>query len=249
MSVAVGTPTRVLASIHDVAPPHAMAVRHLWEMCRSAGFMPALFVVPNWHGESPLGESPRFVDWLRERAAEGAELFLHGERHDEVGTHRSLRDELRAVGRTKGEGEFLTLDCSAARSRIQRGMHYLQQLGLCPVGFVPPAWLAHRTTHDVVREMGLAYSEDVRHVFVHDHQRSAALTAPAVRWSGRTAVRARLSCGVAALHRLRTRRTPLIRLATHPQDLGNAATKRSVTGNIRYWATEGLPCRYAEVRR
>ncbi len=109
--------TRLIVSIHDVAPPHAIEVQHPWELCRSLGITPALFVVPNWHGESPSGESPAFVDWIRERASDGAELFLHGERHDEIGMRHRMSDELRALGRTANEGEFLTLDRWAARAR------------------------------------------------------------------------------------------------------------------------------------
>lgn len=239
--------TRLIVSIHDVAPPHAIEVQHPWELCRSLGITPALFVVPNWHGESPSGESPAFVDWIRERASDGAELFLHGERHDEIGMRHRMSDELRALGRTANEGEFLTLDRWAARARIRRGLMHLWSLGLRPVGFVPPAWLAPRTTHDVVRKTGLGFSEDVSCVYVPDQRRTIAVPAPAVRWSGRTAVRARFSCRVAALQRLRARHTPYLRLALHPQDLGIAVIARSVRKNLLYWANATTPTLYAEL--
>ncbi|MBY0490756.1 MAG: DUF2334 domain-containing protein [Gemmatimonadaceae bacterium] len=239
---------RVLASIHDVAPPHALAVQRLWSACRDAGFIPALFVVPNWHGQWPLAQADAFVEWIRERAADGAEVFLHGERHDEVGSPRGLRDHFRAVGRTAAEGEFLTLDRWSARTRIRRGVLYLWALGLRPVGFVPPAWLAHEGTHEVVRETGLAFSEDAGHVYVHDGDRSVALAAPAVRWSGRTTVRAHLSRVAVGWHWLNASRTPLVRLALHPQDLSHPITARSALTSIARWGEAGAPSQYAEVR-
>lgn len=239
---------RILASIHDVAPPHALAVQRLWLAGRDAGFTPALFVVPNWHGQWPLARAEAFVEWIRERAAEGAEIFLHGERHDEVGSRRTLRDEFRAVGRTAAEGEFLTLDRWAARTRIRRGVLYLWALGLRPVGFVPPAWLARRDTHEVVRETGLAYSEDAGHVYLHEGHRSTAVAAPAVRWSGRTTVRAHLSRAAVAWHWLNAARTPLVRLALHPQDLAHPVTARSALASIARFGRAGTPAPYAAVR-
>lgn len=238
---------RVLASIHDVAPPHALAVQRLWQASRDAGFTPALFVVPNWHGRWPLAQAEPFVEWIRERAAEGAEVFLHGERHDEKGSPRGVRDHFRAVGRTAAEGEFLTLDRSEARTRIRRGVLYLWALGLRPVGFIPPAWLARDVTHDVVRETGLAFSEDVAHVYVHRGDRSTALPAPEIRWSGRSTMRAHLSRVAVAWHRLNAPRTPLVRLALHPQDLAHRVTARSALTNIVRWGAMGAPTPYAEV--
>src|SRR5215212_2375995 len=121
----------LLVSIHDVSPARAPAIRNLWNLCRARGITPALLVVPNWHGAWPLDQYPEFVDWVRERVLDGAEIALHGERHDEVGLPRTTREQWLAWGRTAGEGEFLTLDASAARERLARGLALLQRLGLC----------------------------------------------------------------------------------------------------------------------
>ena len=131
----------LLVSIHDVAPPNEPAVRRLWDTCRALGVTPALLVVPDWHGEAPLERHPAFVAWLRQAAGQGAEIVLHGERHDEHGRLRSMTDALRAVGRTAGEGECLTLDPVELRALVERGVARLHALGLAPDGFVPPAWL------------------------------------------------------------------------------------------------------------
>ena len=138
----------LLVSIHDVSPAQASAVDRLWSLCAERGITPTLLVVPNWHGEWPLQSHPRLVQWVRARAADGAEIALHGERHDEVGLPRRPADRWRAWGRTDGEGEFLTLDATAARERLLRGLELLREVGLEPTGFVPPAWLAREVAHE-----------------------------------------------------------------------------------------------------
>jgi predicted deacetylase len=84
----------LLVSIHDVTPALEAGVLRLWDMCAGRGVSPALLVVPDWHGEWPLGRYGRFVSWLRARADGGAEIVLHGERHERIdrgiGTLRSL---------------------------------------------------------------------------------------------------------------------------------------------------------------
>jgi predicted deacetylase len=59
----------LLVSIHDVTPALESRVLKLWELCSSHGVVPALLVVPDWHGEWPLQRHPRFVRWLLDRAA------------------------------------------------------------------------------------------------------------------------------------------------------------------------------------
>ncbi len=237
----------LLVSIHDVTPALEAPVRALWSLCRAHGVTPALFVVPDWHGAWPLEAHPKFVQWLHTCAAEGAEIFLHGERHDEIGLPRAWRDELRAVGRTAKEGEFLTLNHAAATVRIARGLARFELLALQAIGFVPPAWLAHETTHDVVREQGLHVSEDAGAVHVHRASTlvmKVRLDAPALRWSGRTTLRAWGSRLTAAVRWHTLRRAPLVRLALHPQDLAHPVTAASVAQEIERWTRARPVIRY-----
>ncbi|HEY7635252.1 MAG TPA: polysaccharide deacetylase family protein [Gemmatimonadales bacterium] len=223
----------LVVSIHDVTPAHAPDIAQLWHLCTARRVVPALLVVPNWHGCWPLHEHPEFVTWLLARAGEGAEIVLHGERHDEVGLRRGLRDALRAFGRTAAEGEFLTLDETGAKERIERGLKVLRDLGLQPIGFVPPAWLAREGCQRAVRSSGLRFTEDEHAVQLFPSGRR--LRSPVVRWSGRSSPRAMASVAVAAGRWRLQRRAALVRVALHPQDLQHPATARSVVRSLDRW--------------
>lgn len=236
----------LLVSIHDVTPALSDGVHRLWGLCADRGIRPALLVVPDWHGQWPLEAHPSFVGWLRARAADGAEIVLHGERHDEVGSARGLADELRAWGRTAREGEFLTLDEAEAGARIRRGLARLRSLGLNPVGFVPPAWLARPAGHRAAAGSGLGFSEDDRVIYLYPAGRR--LRAPVVRWSGRGAARAWGSVAVARARWLLQGRTPVARIALHPQDLAHPVTAASLGPTLDRWLARHSPIPYTALR-
>jgi len=214
-------------------------------LCRDRGVLPALLVVPNWHGGWPLDRHPAFVEWIVARGAEGAEIFLHGERHDEEGLPRRWRDSWRAWGKTAREAEFLTLDEPAARERIDRGLAALRVLGLSPIGFVPPAWLARASCDRAVSAAGLQFSEDDDSILVHP--RRERIPSPVIRWSGRTPLRARGSAVVAAARWRVQRSAPHVRIALHPSDLDHSATARSAAEWVRRWVAQRPPTRYADL--
>lgn len=237
--------SELLITIHDVTPALVPRVESLWRLCASRGVVPGLLVVPDWHGETAMESDAAFAAWLRARAAEGAEIFLHGERHDEVGSPRTFGDEIRAFGKTNKEGEFLTLDYAAARARIDRGISRLRTMGLEPVGFVPPAWLAKAATHAAVRDAGLRVSEDDGAVYVHAPGKT--VTSPVVRWSGRGSLRA---YGSVLFERLRwwfQRRAPVMRIALHPGDLAHPATAASIERGLDAWLSVRRQTFYREL--
>ncbi len=216
----------LLVSIHDVTPALEAGVLRLWEMCAERGVSPALLVVPDWHGEWPLGRHGGFVRWLRERADGGAEIVLHGERHE--------------------NGEFRTLGRSAARERIDRGIGSLRSLGLEPTGFVPPGWLARDEGHAAVRDAGLGFSEDDGAIRLFPSGRR--IESPAVRWSARSAVRAWGSVAVARGRWALQRRALYPRIAFHPQDYAHPRTTRDLPATLDRWLTRHRPIGYAALR-
>ena len=232
----------LLITIHDVTPALATRAQQLWRMCMDRGCVPGLLVVPDWHGAWPIERDAAFAVWVRDCAAAGAEIFLHGERHDEDGLPRGWRDAVRALGRTNREGEFLTLGYDAARARIDRGLARLRALGLEPVGFVPPAWLARAETHAAVRDAGLAVSEDDARVFVH--RSGATLSSPVLRWSGRGALRAHGSALQARLRWQLQRDAAVMRIALHPADLDHPATAASLERSLSAWLVARRQGRY-----
>ena len=236
----------LLVSIHDVTPALTDGVARLWTLCAGRGVRPALLVVPDWHGAWPLERYPSFVDWLRARAADGAEIVLHGERHDEVGLPRRFGDSARAWGRTAREAEFLTLDGAAARDRIARGLDRLRTLGLDPVGFVPPAWLARHEGHEAAGEAGLGFSEDDRAIHLYPSRRR--VPSPVVRWSARTPARAWGSVAVARARWILQRRAHFPRIAFHPQDLDHAATAAALGPTLDRWLARHAPISYSALR-
>lgn len=234
---------KLLVSIHDVTPAHADAIQELWRVCAERGVRPALLVVPDWHGRWPIERSTDFLRWTRARADEGCEIFLHGERHDEVGLPRRWTDEVRAFGRTDREGEFLTLAGKRARVKMERGLRRLRGVGLSPIGFVAPAWLAPPDCAATVSALGLSISEDTNAIQLA--QRGMRLSSPVIRWSARTEWRARMSAGVASFASWRHRRHWLVRIALHPSDLGHPATAASIETTLDYWLSRRTPWTYA----
>jgi predicted deacetylase len=234
----------LLVSIHDVAPPNLPAVRRLWQLCRDAGIIPALLVVPDWHGSAPMERDADFVAWLREAVADGAEVLLHGERHDEQGRPRGLGDALRAAGRTAREGECLTLDAPELEALVARGLARLGALGFAARGFVPPAWLMRADARRGVYAAGVTFTEDERAIYLADGRRIAT---PALRWSTRTAFRARASLLVAECRWRMQRRAPVVRIALHPADLSHPAVARSVAQALVRWTTSRMARSYASL--
>jgi predicted deacetylase len=231
---------RLLVSIHDVAPPFLAAAEELWRCCRELEIVPDLLVVPAWHGIAPLGASLGTVQWVRACVADGASALLHGFRHDEVGSPRGVGDWLRAVGRTAGEGEFLALDDVRAGRRIVSGLRVLRELGLDPIGFVPPAWLARPGLRRVVAAAGLLVTEDVGGIWLL--RRRVRVASPVIRWSARTPARAVVSTLVASVRR--HARRPLVRVALHPQDLHSALTRRSLHSVLAHLREHADPISY-----
>jgi hypothetical protein len=237
----------LLVSIHDVTPAFAPAVGRLWTLCAERRIVPALLVVPNWHGEWDLSRHPEFVRWLRERAAAGAEIVLHGERHDEAGLPRTRADRLRAWGRTAREGEFHGLDREAARERIERGAALLRMLGLHPVGFIPPAWLAREDGYAAVADAGLGFSEDEG--AIRFYPGGHRVRSPAVRWSTRGRLRPWGSVVVARGRWRLQRRKHYPRLAFHPQDLGHPGVAAELGPTLERWLARHQPIAYEGLRR
>jgi predicted deacetylase len=150
-----------------------------------------------------------------------------------------------AWGKTDSEGEFLTLDASGARERLERGLSLFRQLGIPATGFVPPAWLAREVAYEAAAAAGLAFSEDDHSIRLL--QISQRVASPVVRWTARTPLQAYGSVAVALVRTVFQRRSRAARIALHPGDLDHPATSRSVAETLDGWLQQNSPASYADL--
>jgi predicted deacetylase len=106
----------------------------------------ALNIVPNWHGSHLLSSSPSLLDLLREQAAAGSELVLHGLEHRRQGRLTGpIWSRLRAELFAGDAAEFLSLGSEDAAGAVRRGFDIFAQAELPePSTFCAPGWLLTR---------------------------------------------------------------------------------------------------------
>jgi len=221
---------RVHVSIHDVSPAFAGEVEDALAACAREGATAALLVVPDFHGRWPLDRHPRFVDRLRELAAAGHEIYLHGYEHRASGRGRGLRSAFAQRVASGGEAELADLDRDEGERRIDAGAAMFAELGLRAAGFVAPAWQMARWVLPALAARGYRYAED--HFRVYDpvaHRARASLVlnfasrTPARLWSSALFVRAARPL----------RRVLPTRIALHPGDMRSAVLRREVASVLR----------------
>lgn len=238
-------PRQILVSVHDVTPAHAARLREIFQLFTELGLTRyALLVIPNYHGAWRLDHHPAFTSDLRRRARAGAEILLHGLRHDEQGLRRSVGQALIAAGRTSREGEFLCLSTAQASERMDQGLEILHSCGLNPVGFVPPAWLFGRETLRIIRERNLPITEGILTI---THVRSGRrLFAPAVGWDTRKRWLVRACAALAASRCRLERHRRVVRLAVHPQDVDDPVAGPSLRTTLQTLLQVREPVSYVE---
>lgn len=235
---------RLLIAVHDVTPAHGDRISCILALLdRLAVRRPALLVVPNWHGEWPLARHPEFVADLRRRQEGGAEIFLHGYRHDEAGHRRSLGQRVRVFGRTAGSAEFVMLDATEAARRMDRGLADLRALGLEPVGFVPPAWLFGPDTRRLLQDRGLTLTESFGWIECLDGRRRR-IFAPALSWSTACPWRSRATSWLAGARTTIERQRDLVRVAIHPLDIDAPRVRASLIRTLHSCLTHRTPASY-----
>ncbi len=214
-------------SLHDVTPAWEPEIEAALRLAARFGARPALLVVPDHHGAWPLADHPRFCARLRELAAAGHEILLHGYYHQSRPEAPGGRDV--AAGRPRGlarffaqrvvsagEAEFSDVTRAEAAERLDRGLRALAEAGLEPRGFVPPAWSMPRWVQGLLRERGLAYTED--HLLVHDPVQGRSRPSVVLNFASRTPARRWSSVAFCRVGRVGRAFTPA-RIALHPGDL------------------------------
>jgi len=237
-----------LIAVHDVTPAHASALAKIYALLEELGIARyALLVVPDWHGEWPLERHAAFVDDLLRRQAAGAEVFLHGYRHDEAGFRRTWMQRLRIAGRTATSAEFYLAPWDEAGRRLDSGVALFGRLGLKPVGFVPPAWLHGPGLADQLRRRSLTITEGFW--VIRDLATGGCVFAPALSWSTARPWRSYFTGAIAAARRALEVARSLVRVAIHPPDIEVPVVAASLPATLGSLAANRRMATYLEVMR
>jgi predicted deacetylase len=233
---------RFVVSVHDVAPSTAEASRRWVEILDSLRIKSSLLVVPGrWRGRD-LRSNPSFVSWLKDVAANGHEVVLHGWEHASTSvlsgpSTSTTRDRF---GRLMARGcqEFWNLDENDARTRIERGMETLSEVGFDIQGFVAPGWLMSEGTRRALRASGLTYTCDHTRLIDLTSNHARRLLTTSQRPNSVLSVPGAMVTSVIAGAHVRTGRS--FRIALHPDDLGSARLRNSNIAACQRAVTNGF---------
>lgn len=233
----------VHVSIHDVSPAWEAEIDLALEACHAVGAKPALLVVPNFHGRSPLAEEPRFAEKLRRLQSDGHEIFLHGFFHRSGFGDASQRTDAGKFQKffaqkivSAGEAEFSDVSRDEAMKRLDQGESVLKEAGLSIDGFVAPAWSMPKWLVPMLAERGLRFTED--HTHVYDPVDARAKASLVLNYASRTPARLLSSVAYCRLARPLRRLVPA-RVAIHPGDMRMNLLRHEVK-NLLAWAKDDI---------
>jgi predicted deacetylase len=240
----------VHVSIHDVSPVWADEVEAALELCAAVDARPALLVVPDFHGRSPLLGDGRFCERLRELQRRGHEVYLHGFFHRsgegyERGGSRAGRLAWLFAQRVVSahEAEMSDVSPDEGRRRLVDGERVLRAAGLRIDGFVPPAWSMPRWLLPVLGERGYEFTED--HLRVYDPAGKRARASVVLNWASRSPARLVSTVGWcrAAKH---VRALVPARIAIHPADMTFLLLRKEVA-RVLEWARGDIVARGSDL--
>jgi hypothetical protein len=127
------TERRFLVCVHDATPAYARETRVIIrDLAPLLGRRLSFGVVPDWHGEWPLGAHRDYCRLVRETSEE---LLLHGYRH------RRQRGWGPITALAEGSDEMNGLGFEETRRTLEHGQHVFTEVFGAPArGFLPPAW-------------------------------------------------------------------------------------------------------------
>jgi len=213
------TPDRSLVvSLHDVSPlTHAECAAIVDELRALGVPHTSLLVIPDHHHKGHMLADPAFGAWLREQAAGGHEVVIHGYHH-----LRPRREgekwgaKLTTRFYTADEGEFYDLDGATATGLVTKARAEFSQLGVSPTGFIAPAWLLSQKAETALRDLHCEYTTRLTNVL--DLQTGRTFASQSLVWSVRSAWRRQTSLAWNALLFKRLGANPLMRISIHPVD-------------------------------
>jgi hypothetical protein len=228
----------VVVSLHDVAPASLEASQRWLSLVERHDMVASLLVIPGMWRDRSLATSPDCVRWLHQATERGHEVVLHGWEHRQLPDSTASRARrLHSQVRARGCAEFATLQPDAAQHLLELGLGALAHQGFHPHGFVPPGWMAQRSTDDVLRDLGFAYTTsqwEVRDLQQHTvHRIPSTSQRPGSRFTN-IAAKAMLMASKQFAARQRH-----LRIALHPDDLLHPTLESITDGMLSAVATAG----------
>jgi predicted deacetylase len=235
----------VHVSIHDVSPVWVREVEAALELCDAVGARPALLVVPNFHGSSPLLDDERFCERLRQLQSRGHEVYLHGffhrsrERYDGTGAASRVAWLFAQRVASRGEAEMRDVSPEEGRKRLDEGERVLRAAGLRIDGFVPPAWSMSRWLLPSLAARGYSFTED--HLRVYDPAGKRVRASVVLNWASRSP--ARLVSTVAWCRAAKYARALVpARIAIHPADMRFLSLRREIAQTLAWARGDFVAC-------
>lgn len=240
---------RLVVSIHDVGPRSEAAVERLLTLL--SRYVPpssiAMLVVPDHWGEAPIEAGTPFAGRLRDWAAQGHELFVHGWYHRDEVRHQGFGSRIKAKHMTAGEGEFLGLDAQECRKRMSDGKRLIEDITGKPVaGFIAPAWLYGPPALHALAEQQFPLAEDHWKVW-RPTDGKVLSRSPVITWASRSRMRIASSLLAAAVLRRLLRPVPVVRLAVHPGDVTVPRIIASIEKTLADLVERRTVSRYADL--
>jgi predicted deacetylase len=234
----------LLVSIHDVSPKFTGEIDRLVGLVESRAGTGrfAMLVVPDFWGEAPIAGDRAFRRRLRQWAAAGAEMFVHGWSHRDPAPKG-----FGAKHMTAGEGEFSGLGRAESLRRMTEARKVVEDaIGRPAAGFVAPAWLYSRGARDALVEAGFAMAEDHMRVW-HPPSGRILCRGPVITWATRTPLRKASSLLAAAALRRLLNPLPAVRLAVHPADTRHPDTMASIEKSLNILLRRRRSAFYSEL--
>jgi uncharacterized protein len=232
-----GSRPKLLISLHDATPFHLDRIRKAEAMFGDLGIDKVTYLlVPEYHGGYLSSGDPAFIEWCRTDRPFQVQWHLHGYRHlEDAATgagSAAAGDAFKRKYLTAGEGEFLALDPTVIRTRLEAGRSVFRTcLGTEPSGFVAPAWLFNSGLLPALKKQGIRYTEDHRRLYRADT--GGTMTSPVITWATRTILRKYGSLVVCPTLARLWASAPILRVAMHPFDFDHAVTAANISGVLR----------------
>jgi predicted deacetylase len=205
----------------------------------------SLLVVPNHHQKGSFLQDENFSRRLRELAEEGHEIVAHGYYH-----LRERRESDGIVARlitrsyTAGEGEFYDISREAADELLRRAREDFLTAGLCPCGFIAPAWLLSPGAELALRDGGWLYTTRLRSLL--DLPRMKRVDSQSLVYSVRSSWRRETSLLWNQWLYRHLEPNPLMRMSIHPPDFSYPKIKVHILRLLAEATKERTPQTYAE---